>query len=267
MNRPSGKAGPSYGTEEIWRTRAQFCQGFGIVDVKYLPAVLWTYQNFVEAPELKGVFPEKARRDFAAEGWIGKGEKSYDALTRSWVAVLAFVNWPLGVEPENPEKVMPKAMEDRVHGYYVFRNQWKDENDILVSALLGYGPKDAYRPTPGPILLWGLGKKHTFGSFKSDGPAEFSPNANGGVVGTGSQCLAVDFSGASGAPALLALVGIEGPKGGGDLATNAVDLGGTKVTVITMQEGQAPAVKAEGDKIVVGGQTIALAGKKIVLAK
>jgi hypothetical protein len=63
------------------------------------------------------------------------------------------------------------------------------------------------------------------------------------------------------------LVGIEGPKAGGKLAVNSVDLGGAKVTVVTMQEGKAPAVKVVGDKIVVVGQKIALDGKKLVLAR
>jgi hypothetical protein len=83
-------------------------------------------------------------------GWIEKGEKSYDAISCPLKAVMPFVNWPIGVTPENPATVMPRAMEDRVHGYYVFRNQWQDANDILVTDLLGYGPKDACKPQYGP---------------------------------------------------------------------------------------------------------------------
>lgn len=256
-------AGASYGTEDIWRSRGQFAQGFGAIDDKYKPALLWTYRNFVEAPELKGVFPEKKNRDFVGQGWIGKGEKSYDALTNPLHAVLAFVNWPVGIAPENPEKVMPKAMEDRVHGYYVFRNQWKDENDILVSALLGYGPKDAYKPQYGPVYLWGLGNKYAFGNFRSTAPAEFVPGPNGGIVSTGTQCLGVDFSGASGAPALIALVGIDAPKADNLLTVTPAG----KITIVTMQSGKAPEVKVDGDRITVGGQTITWDGKKVGFAK
>jgi hypothetical protein len=257
-------AGASYGTEDIWRSRGQFAQGFGALDAKYVPALLWTYQNFVEAAELKGIIPEKRPRDFVSQGWLAKGERSYDALTRAWVAVLAFVNWPVGVKAENPATVMPKAMEDRVHGYYVFRNRWQDGDDILVSALLGYGPKDAYKPQSGPIYLWGLGRKYSFGSFKSPGPAEFVPGPNGGVVSTGTQCLGVDFCGASGAPALIALAGIEGPKPDGTVNVTSVDLAGQKVNIVTMQTGKAPEVKAEAGRIAIGGQTIAWDGKKLV---
>ena len=147
------------------------------------------------------------------------------------------------------------------------RDQWKDENDILVSALLGYGPKDGYKPQYGSIYLWGLGKKYSFGSFKSTSPAEFAPGPNGGVVSTGTQCLAVDFSGASGAPALMALVGMEGPKSDGTVNVTSVDLSGQKVNVVTMQDGKAPAVKVEGGKIAAGGQTIIWDGRKVVFAR
>jgi hypothetical protein len=256
-------AGPGYGDENIWRGRGQFAQGFGAIDAKYVPALLWTYRNFVEAAELKGIFPEKRPVDYVGKGWLAKGEKSYDTFTRAWVAVLAFVNWPVGVAPENPEKVLPRAMEDRIHGYYVFRNQWKDENDILVSALLGYGPRDAYKPQAGPIYLWGLGKKYSFGSFKSAGPAEFVSGTNGGVVSTGTQCLGVDFSGASGAPALIALVGIDAPMADNLLSVTPAG----KITIVTMQSGKAPEVKADGDKVTVGGQTITWDGKKVVFGK
>lgn len=271
MDRKSS-AGASYGTEVLWRTRGQFAQGFGAIEPKYAPALLWTYRNFVEAAELAGIIPEKSPVDFIAQGWLAKGEKSYDALTRPWIAVLAFVNWPVGVEPQNPATVMPKAMEDRIHGYYVFRNRWQDENDILVSALLGYGPKDGYKPQYGPIYLWGLGKKYSFGDFRSQAPAEFLPGPDGGVVSTGTQCLGVDFSGACGAPALLALVGIEGPKPDDTVHVTPVELAGQKVNIVTMQSGKAaggkaPDVKADGDKIVVGGQSITWDGKKIVFGR
>jgi hypothetical protein len=266
MDRKS-TAGPSYGDENLWRSRGQFAQGFGAVDAHYLPALLWTYRNFVEAPELEGIFPERVTRDYVAEGWIAKGEKSYDALTRPLLAVLAFVNWPVGITPENPEKVLPRAMEDRTHGYYVFRNRWQDENDILVSALLGYGPKDAFKPQFGPIYLWGLGTKCAFGDFRSAAPAEFVPGPHGGVVSTDTQCLGVDFSGASGAPVVIALVGIDGPKPGDKRAVNTVDVGGGRVTIVTLQEGQAPTVSAAGDKIVVGGQALTFDGRKVVFSK
>lgn len=264
-------ASRSYGTDHLWRGgpwshSGQFAQGFGVVDPEYVPAVLWTYRNFVEAAELKGNF---SRHDkwILQSGWLKQGQKSYDAIIAPWHAVVSFVNWPVGVEAKNPATVLPKAMEDRVHGYYVFRNRWKDGDDILVTALLGYGPRDAYKPKYGRIYLWGLGKMHTFGNFRSDKPADFRRGPDGGVVSTDSASLAVDFSGKSGAPLLLALIGIDGPKAGGNLSVSTVKAGGQEVTLVTLQEGKAPEVKAEGDKVVVGKQTVTLDGNRIILGQ
>ena len=211
------KAGGGYGTDAFTRTSpwshgGQFAQGFGAVDPKYLPAMLWVYRNFVEPAELRGdLYDTKV----FSKGWLKKGERSYDAFRSPWHAVMSFVNWPIGIEPANPVKVMPKAMEDRIHGYYVFRNRWKDADDIVVSALLGYGPTDAYYPQSGPIYVWGYGQKFSFGKFLSGRPGTFEPKADGSglVVADGKQ-LAVDMSGASGAGLLIASIGIGEGAGG-----------------------------------------------------
>jgi hypothetical protein len=108
-----------------------------------------------------------------------------------------------------------------------------------------------------------LKKKYSFGNFKSAGPADFASGPNGGVVSTGTQCLGVDFSGASGAPALIALVGIDAPKADNILAVTPAG----KVTIVTMQSGKAPEVKADGDKITVGGQTVTWDGRRVVFGK
>jgi hypothetical protein len=277
MDRKSS-AGRGYGTEAFtrigyWSHSGQFAQGFGCISEDKVPAALWVYRNFVEPAELveKPTFAQKRLKKARTAGWIKPGERSYDAFMSPWHAVCSFVNWPVGVEPVNPAELMPRAIEDRVHGYYVFRNRWQDGNDILVSALLGYGPKDAYRPKRGPIYLWGLGQKFSFGKFLSDGPATFVRGERGGVVSTGSQCLAVDFSGKSGAPLLMALVGIDGPdttaRGGELLSVNRVKSGGTEVVVVTLQDGEAPPVKVEGNRVVVGKQTVSVDGNRIVLGE
>jgi len=274
-------AGRGYGTEQFarvgyWSHSGQFAQGFGSVGEDKVPAVLWVYRNFVEPWELKEKLSvsQKQLKKAQAAGWIKPGEKSYDAFMSPWHAVCAFVNWPFdaaqgtSVEPVNPAELMSRAMEDRVHGYYVFRNRWKDGDDILVSALLGYGPKAAYRPKRGPIYLWGFGGKFSFGKFLSDGPATFVRREHGGVVSTGSQCLAVDFSGKCGAPLLMALVGIDGldagGKGGDVLSVNRAESGGQQVVIVTMQREKAPAVATAAGAITVGNQTVKWDGEKLV---
>ncbi|MBM4033642.1 MAG: hypothetical protein FJ291_17930 [Planctomycetes bacterium] len=263
-------AGPSYGTHEFtragdWSHGGQFAQGFGAVDDKFKPALLWVYQSFVEPYEHKLCDQEKW---FNQRGWLAPGEKTYDAMTSPWRAVMAFVNWPIGVEQKNPEGILPKAVEDRVHGYYCFRNRWKDADDIVATALLGYGPKDAYKPKFGPIVVWGLRKRLEFGIFTAPGPGEFAPKPDGsGTVSAGGKHLGVDFSGASGAPLLLAMVGIAGGASQGEARFTTLAAAGREIVILTLSKEPVPPPKAEGHKVLVGGQTITFDGKKLTFAK
>jgi hypothetical protein len=263
-------AGPSYGTHEFtrggdWSHGGQFAQGFGIVEDKYKPAMLWVYQNFVEPAEHKLIAKEAWINE---KGWLAKDEKSFDALTTPWKAVVAFVNWPIGVEPKNPAGIVPQAVEDRVHGYYCFRNRWKDADDIVVTALLGYGPKGDYKPKFGPVVVWGLGKRYEFGNFTAAKAPDFTPSKDGsGVIAAGEKHLAVDFSGASGVPLLLVGVGIGEGKSDSTAQFTKVAAGGHTFTVLTLSKDNHPEVKADGDKVTVGGQTVTFDGKRITFAK
>ena len=262
-------AGPSYGTHEFtrwgdWSHGGQFAQGFGIVEDKYLPAMLWVYRNFVEAYEHKAG-PER----WAIEGgWLKEGEKTYDATTSPWRAVMAFVNWPIGVEPKNPAGIVPQAIEDKVHGYYCFRNRWKDGDDIVVTALLGWGPKDAYKPKFGPIVVWGLGNRYEFGSFTAPQREEFVAKPDGsGTIVAGGKCLGVDFSGASGAPLLLAGIDVGEGRSDGVAKFTTVAVAGRKLTILTLSKGKHPTPAVVGDDVVVGGQTVTFDGKRLAFAK
>lgn len=260
--------GASYGTEDFdrtgWSHGGQFAQGFGAISDEYKPALLWVYQNFVEPAEQTRL----GRKVQDATAWVAKGEKTYDAVTMPWRAVQSLVNWPIGIEAKNPKGIVPQAIEDKVHGYYCFRNGWKDADDIVVTALLGYGPKNGYKPKFGPILVWGLGKRLEFGSFTAGGPGEFKPKTDGSAtVSADGKFMAVDYSGASGAPLLLVGIGIGEGKSNGPFNFSTVEAGGQKFTILTLSKNKAPEAKAQGDKVVVGGQTISFDGKNIVLAK
>lgn len=263
-------AGPTYGTHEFtragdWSHGGQFAQGFGVIDDRYKPAFLWVYQNFVEPAEHE-LTPKEAWVN--EKGFLPKGEKSYDSLTTPWKSVVAFVNWPIGTEAKNPAGVLPQAMEDRIHGYYCFRNRWKDADDIVVTALLGYGPKGDYKPKFGPVVVWGLGKRYEFGNFSTPKAPDFAPGKDGsGVIVAGEKHMAVDYSCASGAPLLLVGVGIGEGKSDATAQLTKVTAGGTTFTVLTLSKDKHPEVKAEGDKVTVGGQTISFDGKRIVLGK
>lgn len=263
-------AGPSYGTHEFtragdWSHGGQFAQGFGVIDDKYKPAFLWVYKHFVEPAEHR---PFAKEAWLTEKGWLAPGEKTYDAVSSPWRGVVAFVNWPVGVEPKNPAGVLPQAIEDRVHGYYCFRNRWKDADDVVVTALLGYGPKDAYKPKYGPVVVWGLGKRYEFGSLTTARPAEWIPGKGGsGVIAAGPKHLAVDFSGASGAPLALVGVGIGSGKGDATARFTTVEAGGQSFTVLTLSKEQHPEVRADGGRVVIGGQAARFDGKRIVFEK
>lgn len=68
---------------------------------------------------------------------------------------------------------------------------------------------------------------------------------------------------------LLATIGLgEGNGGSGDvkLVSQTVTLGGQAVTLTLLAKGVVPEVKVEGDKAIVGGQTVAFDGKRIVFS-
>ena len=99
-------------------------------------------------------------------------------------------------------------------------------------------------------------------------PGTFEPKDNGsGVVAAGGKHLAVDYSGASGAPLLLVGIGIGEGKGDGTARFQKITLKDQELTVMTLSKEKHPEAKVEGDAVVIGGQTIRLDGKQIVLGK
>ena len=55
-------------------------------------------------------------------------------------AILSFINTPFGTELVNPAEVMPRYVRDSKHGFFGFRNRWKDENDIVITQLTKRSP-------------------------------------------------------------------------------------------------------------------------------
>jgi hypothetical protein len=249
----------SYGTEDFLGGNGGmshggwFSQGFGAIPDPSKPALLWVYRNFCAKADPQG----------------------FDTVNYPHRAILALVNWPVGVEPKNPAEVMPRTSVDRIHGYYVFRNRWQDADDIVVTAWLGSGPKGHMSPGGGTTYVWGLGQRLHFGEFGRGVTTyyEAKPDGSGVLCGSDGNCLAVDFSRASGADGLLVMVGPgasnvkppEKPLPGVNVST--VTAGKTKYAVLILSKDAAPEAKADGEKLVVGGQTVSFDGQKIMLAK
>jgi hypothetical protein len=226
----------------------QFAQGFGAVKDAYKPGILWVYNHLVE-PDVK--------------------DRTYDTVSPyPHRAVLALVNWPLDVSEKNPAEVFPRVHHDSIKHYVVFRNRWQDADDIIVTGLWG-----ARNDGKEPVMVWGLGEKVAWGScpkVKSSAVSDVKADGSG-VIRAGEQFLAADFSKASGADALLVWVG---PGSGGTVKAGAkvrggqVDAGGVLYHFLTLSAtGQHPEARADGKRLVVGGQSVTFDGKNVILAK
>ena len=224
-----------------------FCSGFGIVNDREKPALMWLY-------------------NYASKALDQKAEGPYEtASIYPHRAILSFINWPIGLQAQNPSTILPKLVVDEWSGRCMFRNRWQDSHDILVDAQLkttrGWMSSGA-----GTIYVWGLGKRAVFPMRMKGEPTVMEPSDSGGVVSTQNQSLGVDFSGASGAEALVVMTGSgEAAKTPGQATT--VLAGSVKYTLMILAEGDPPIPIVDGDKVVVGGQTISFDGTKIVFEK
>ena len=215
----------SYGGQNFTRDGlskgGQFVQGFGTLSPEQKAAALWTYKTFVEPFEVK---------EYAKLGGLKPGDRSFDMISAyPHRAIMALVSWPIGVEPVNPGKVLPKSVVDERMQWYVFRNRWQDDHDVLIATLLGARPDAGHWR----LRLWGMGQRFH---------AEISPSIVGGKLteaGKDAWTLAwqgagltVDFTGKAGADAVAVVTGlpvkqdppeVTGPK------VDKIDLTGTWV--------------------------------------
>jgi len=180
------------------------------------------------------------------------------------LAVYAFVNWP--AQTRDPNTVFPKVMADNTHGYYLARNRWRDGNDILVATLFKRGPggykSGAVRPG---TFVWGLGEKFGFGRL-GKATTHFRAAADGSMELADSEgnALAVDYSGASGAPALIVINGRGAVPANPKIQLTEFTVGeGVTLSVLTLSEGPHPLPVQSGAVISVGQQTVALADGKL----
>lgn len=260
----------SYGTERLERdghsAGGQFAQGFGAIPERYKPALLWTYRQFVEPSEATE-YPRL----------LPAGERSYDVMVHPHRGVLSFVNWPIGVEPRHPSELLSNHYRDTLHYYYVFRNQWRDADDAIVTFHLG-GPRGFIRCSPGPIMVWGLGMRTTFPvRFGPARPSVVETNEHGGVISApvrGGVCsVLVDFSRASGAEVLVAMCA-PGLKPVSESKTDrgvtrkigTATVGGNTFIVLTLGRGAAPELNPDGDRLRVGGLLIGFDGQRVTSA-
>jgi hypothetical protein len=177
-------------------------------------------------------------------------------------SILAFVNWPFELDERNPIECFPPAVMDTKFGFCMFRNRWQDENDVVVSIQTQNTRGWHKANTDGAVVVWAMGNKMKWGRLRT-AVDEFRPAADGSGIVTGKDgtCLAVDFSGASGAEAMLVMTGPGAP------GENIVKLDNTTCSFLLLTDGAPPKPQVDGDRIVVGRQIISMDNGKIVLGE
>ncbi len=233
----------------IW-ARPDGVSGAGYFSIGYeavLPAqragIWWFYHNYVK-------------------DWDAANGTPWDTISPyPHHSILALVNTPFGTKPVDPADCIPQCVRDTKHGFYGFRNRWKDENDIVITQL---ARRTRHRFRHGPdrgMQIRHHGKKTTWGSIPGDA-THWAPASDGSaIIGSSKTCVAIDFSGASGADGMLVMTGDGAPSG------TTVTAGGRTYSFKFLTAGAAPTPKAKGDTVVVGTQTVSFKDGKLVLAK
>ena len=216
-----------------------FAIGMGNVTDDQKSAMKWYYDKFLLGSDTREGFP-------------------YDTASRyPQISVCAFVNWPFDLAERNPAEVLPLCYRDSIKGFYAWRSRWQDENDIVISTLLS--PTEGYMKSraDGSLAIAAFGKKQNWG--KIGGATKYwwtSPRGTASVLTTqDGTTLGVDFTKASGVDGLLVTNNIDGDNH----ADRQVKLGETTLYFLCLSGGgRKPVVTVEGDKAVVGQQTISL---------
>lgn len=250
--------GKSYGTELLMKGNGGmthggwFSQGFGTIPESFKPALLWTYQNCA------------AKED----------KNQFDTLNYPHRAIMALVNWPLGMKAENPARVMPKAICDTLHGYYVIRNRWQDSDDVVITM---FGKTGNYRQQKAwpkrPTKVFGVGQQVYLGAINGQHDhMETAPDGSTSLrwPGKATSLFAVDFSRRGGVEAVIVHnLGMTEDSNSYRTLQRSVAIGGSKLNCLTLSTtDRHPAITAGkiGDKpaAIIGGLAVTIEDGKLV---
>lgn len=252
FNRNMGYA-PSYGIGDYTRERTgmsrggQWAQGFGAIEERYRGAALWCYHHILE--------PDPDRRTF-------------DTVSPyPHRAVLALVNWPIGLPEQDPAEVLPRLIRDS-NGYITTRNGWTGQADCGLSLM-----------NASPIMAWGLGLRVDWGTWKGPACSHWQEYPDGSFSLANAKAgyfLAVDFSKRSGADMLVATAGKalgpdgqqDGPNGASALATtHRLSMYDHDLQIRTYCRGAQPQRKTLSHAVWVNGQVVSFHGQKILIER
>jgi hypothetical protein len=220
-----------------------FALGFGAVPDSFKPGLLWWYNQHLKAADDQAGTPCDTPSVYPHD------------------AVMAFINWPFGLKPQNPTGVWPHAYRDTKWQFYAWRNRWQDSADTVISILTRGSKGNMSASGETTLTIWSQGQRMKWGGIRGL-TGEYAPKPNGSTVlrtGDGS-CLAIDFSGAAGCDALLAMTGPGAP------AADALDVGGTKVALLLLGK-NPPKPQVAGAQVIIGQQTITVEAGQLILAK
>ena len=97
-----------------------WARGLGLLLPEYRAHALWTWDH---------------TQSLADAGKLKLPEAPVDHLD-PMSAAFRFVNYPLDVEERNPSVVRERICTDTDRGGYVFRNRWRDDDDIVATVFL-----------------------------------------------------------------------------------------------------------------------------------
>jgi hypothetical protein len=216
-----------------------FSLSFGVLPEKYNAAMKWFYNHFLLEPDNEAGSP-------------------YEVSVYPHLTVCAFVNWPTELSPLHPKKVLPLCYRDSQHGFYAWRNRWKDENDIVITALTQDTKGFMGEKADTTFHIWAYGNKLTWGRIP--GPVEYWESSESGETSmmrfTDGMSLAVDLSGKSGADAMLIATGA--------FQGRQVQVEDQRVTIKSIPESNAPYVEVIGNRIKIGEREIILEDDKFL---
>lgn len=204
-----------------------FGLAFGVLPAEYAAALQWFYERFLE--------------DTDQEAGI-----LYEPTAYPHIVAATFVNWPDTLRARNPAEVLPHCYQDSRYGFYAWRNRWKDNNDIIITALTqsahgfmgakadtafqirAFGQHFSWGAIPGSVVLWGCSQngRRSLLSFKN------------------GESVAVGFPEGNVPEALLVATGKHEGK--------QVEIKGQTITVKYLGQGPTPKIKARGNRIKVG---------------
>lgn len=206
--------------------------GYGVLPPDQVPALWWFYRTHLEA-------------------WDASQRTPWDTVSPyPHHAVLAFVNTPFGVEPRNPAECIPRAVRDTKHGFYAFRNRWRDENDIVITQLTRRSPARFRHGPDRAMTIQHGGRRETWGAIPARATCWRVASDGSAVVGDGRTFVGIDFSGASGADCMLVMTGPGTP----DRAV--VTAGGRRYAFKFLGTAPDPRPSGEGDGVTIGRQTV-----------